>query len=130
MRIPFCECRSWSTPKDRATTLSEYLASANWEGRNLHITGSQPEDYTGASSLFNVEMTRELAEKFFGNSRVFSATLHNIDEINVLDQNHLIEWARKVGIKEADGLRARYGEYQRLFPKNCVKEISRVRISV
>ena len=60
MKIPFCPYRQvWNTPKDGTVTLSEYLASANWDGNYLDITGSQPEDYTGASSLFRVTMPRD-----------------------------------------------------------------------
>ena len=130
MKIPFCpDCQVWNTPKDRTVTLSEYLASTNWNGNYLDITGSQPKDYAGASSLFRVTMSRELAEKFFGHARVFTAELHNVDEINVADKAHLIEWALANGIEKLSDLRKRYGEYQHLFPRNCIKPTSRVRIS-
>ena len=130
MKIPFYDCHGWHTQKDVVVTLSEYLNASDWDGSYLHITGSSPEDYTGASSLFSVSMSRELAEKFFGNARVFSISLINVDAISVLDVDHLFAWARENDITEMSDLRQQYAEYRKLFPKNCTKNFSHVRISV
>lgn len=72
MGVPFCpDSRHWEAAKDKTTTVSELLDSSDWNGENLTIVGSQPDDYNGASQLFKVSMTRDLAVKFFGGCRIF-----------------------------------------------------------
>lgn len=128
--IPFCpDCRKWRTEKNEVVTVSEVLANSDWNGTHIQIIGSQKDDYTGATSLFEVTMCRDLALKFFGTCRTFSAELHDEGEINVADRDHLIRWARKNGIKQREELKARYAEYKRLFPQNCLRGQSCLRIS-
>ena len=63
------------TERDKIMSLSEYISSVMWEGENLTITGSQPEDYRGVTSSFVVTMTTDIALKFFGCARLFDAKL-------------------------------------------------------
>lgn len=127
--IPFCpDIKTWRTENDEVVTVADLLETSDWNGLYLHITGSQKDDYSGASSLFNVVMDKNLAMKHFGQCRVFSADFHNVGEINVADKNHLFSWARQRGIKNLDEMRAKYVEYRLLFPSNCLREISRMRI--
>lgn len=129
--IPFCpDCKIWQTEKDKAVTVAEILDASDWNGTYLHITGSQENDYTGASSLFKVVMHRDLAVKFFGSSRVFSAEFHNTGEVNVASRDHLIAWAKENGLKQWEDVKSRYEEYKRLFPQNCISGQSHLRISV
>lgn len=129
--IPFCpDCKRWWTERDEKMTVSELLAASDWNGTYIHITGSQENDYTGVSSLFNVMMHRDLAVKFFGSSRVFSAEFHNAGEVNVANRNHLIAWAKENGLQQWEDVKSKYAEYKRLFPQNCIHGQSRLRISV
>lgn len=129
--IPFCpDCRRWWTEKDKTITVAEILATSDWDGTYLHITGSQENDYSGASSLFNVVMHRDLAVKFFGSSRVFTAEFHNIGEVNVVNKDHLIAWVKENGLQQWKDVKFKYEEYKRLFPQNCICGQSRLRISV
>jgi len=127
--IPFSpECKIWQTKEEETITVSEMLSTSGWDGTYLFITGSQKDDYSGASSLFHVMMPRDLAAKFFGSSRVFSAELHNIGTINVLDKNHFISWAKENGAQCLEDAKAKYTEYKRLFPNMCWSAQSRLRI--
>lgn len=130
MIIPFCYGdKRWNTKEDETVTVSELLSSADWAGASLHIVGSQENDYLGSSHLFCVDMDRDLAIKYFGTARAFSAMLHCVDEVFARDGEHLLAWARENGIRRLDELQARYAEYKRLFPNNCVRPQSYLRIS-
>lgn len=129
--IHFCpDSKSWHTDRDKAVTVAELLAASDWKGTELHIVGSQEDDYTGASRLFSVTMHRDYALKFFGNARVFSALLCDPDVINVYDLDHLVEWAKERGFQTLDDIRENYPEYKRLFPAKCDTGPSHMRISV
>lgn len=129
--IPFCsECKRWWTKRDETLTVSELLSASGWDGTYLFITGSQKDDYSGASSLFHVMMHRDLAIKFFGSARVFSAELYNIGAVNVLDRDHFMSWVKENGIQSKEDLKLKYAEYKRLFPNMCFSGQSRLRISV
>lgn len=129
--IPFCpDCMIWRTERDEVVTLADLLADSGWNGTHLYITGSQENDYSGVSSLFTVTMHRDLAVKYFGSCRVFDTTLHNIGEVNVADKHHFFAWVADNGIQQWEDVQARYEEYRRAFPMNCINAQSRIRISV
>ena len=129
--IPFCpECKYWQTKREETITVSELLSALDWDGTYLFITGSQEDDYFGASSLFHVAMRRDLAIKFFGSARVFSAELYNIGAVHACDRDHFISWAKENGAQSWEDLKLKYAEYKQLFPNMCLSGQSRLRISV
>lgn len=129
--IPFCpECKHWQTKREETLTVSELLSASDWDGTYLSITGSQKDDYSGASSLFHVVMHRDLVMKFFGSARVFNAALHNIGAIHVRDKDHFMSWAKENGAQSIEDLKSKYVEYKRVFPLMCPSEPSYLRISV
>ena len=123
MRHSFCpDSKTWETKRDEVVTVSEVLTSCTFGDRikSVKVVGSQKDDYCGASMLFGVSMEPRLVIKFFGNCRVFSATLCPCDGIRVKDRDHLIEWAKENDISDMDKLREKYPEYDRRFPSKRI----------
>lgn len=121
MKVSFCpELRHWETERDKVVTVSEFFESCDWDGEILTIIGCQANDYNGASHLFEVSMRRDLAMKFFGECRLFSASIYPHEGIRVTNKEHLMNWARENGITSLDELGARFHEYKKRFLSNYI----------
>lgn len=130
MQIPFCpDSKVWTTKQDEVVTVSELLSGFADDVEDLHITGSQKNDYNGASCLFSVPMKADLAVKFFGNCQVFNARFYYPNGVNVVDGDHLAAWAKENGLFSEDEIRAKFSDYKRRYPHKCFRD-SYIRISV
>lgn len=67
----------FSTNRDKHITLEEYINSVGWNGKCLHIVGSQEDDYFGSTMIFHITIPTGIALKFFGKARLFDAVLVN-----------------------------------------------------